>query len=118
MFSANLKDLEGKIVEVMIAAPQNKGAQLAYIGRLQASGIPIGETIVLKPAAAVHQIQIRWNRTGNHLAEYGRDDEDRTYAKPLSEVLAKDLTAQIGRDHIVGVHESIYTAEQLSLKKE
>ena len=109
MFEADLKDLEGKIVEVMIAAPQDNGAQLAYIGRLQ--GDVSQNAIVLKPAAAVHQVRM-------DLCKYGSTDENWSYAKPLSEILAKDLTAKIGRDHIVGVHESIYTAEQLSLKKE
>ncbi len=93
-----MKDLEGKIVEVMVTSVTN-GLCLEYVGRLASVD---DDTIVLKPAAAVHQLRIDCGRC---VANYD------WYGKLLPDLFAKNLTAVIKQEHVASIHESVYTAE-------
>ena len=112
MFEGNVQNLEGKVVEVIILRKPytgegflHSGKDVAYIGRLESND---AQAIRLNPGVHVSQI-----RSGEHQVQYG----SKNYAECLKEALAKSPTAIVGREHIASIHQSLYTAEELSLKK-
>ncbi len=112
VFEGNVKDLEGKIVEVVILRRAhdgdgclNSGKDVAYIGRLESSDT---HTIRLNPGVHVGQV-----RKDEYQVKYGA----KNFVECLNAALAKSPIAIIGREQVGSIHQSLYTAEELSIKK-